>query len=95
MTIKSCKKELNEEKKMNVLMDIINKFFKNMLIIGIMCMLVFIRKHMKNNITIGKLMGYLLLACISMTCIYIADSFVYNNLIVGLGVYLGYELLKL
>ncbi len=66
-----------------------------MLIIGIMCMLLFIRKQMKDNLTIGRLLGYLLLACISITCIYIADSFVYNNLIVGLGAYLGFELLKL
>ena len=66
-----------------------------MLIIGIMCMLLFVRKSMKENLTIGKILGYLLLACISITCIYIADSFVYNNLIVGLGVYLGFEIMKM
>lgn len=94
MTIKKCAKEQNEEKKFDYLVKILNKFFQSMLILGVVCILIFVRKSMKNDFNIGKLLGYLLLSCIGMVCIYMADSYAYNNLIVGLGACVGFELLK-
>ena len=94
MPIVKCKKIQNEETKINYIVSIGNKFFKSMLILGVISILVFVKRSMKNDVSIGKLLGYLLLSSIGMVCIYIADSYAYNNLIVGLGACIGFELLK-
>ena len=94
MTVKKCKKEQTEERNTNYLIEVINKFFKSLIIICVVCVLIFIRKSMKNDLNIGKLLMYILLAGIGMVCIYIVDSYAYNNLIVGLGACIGFELFK-
>ena len=54
-----------------------------------------IRKGMRDNLTIARIISYILLACMGMVTIYMADSYAYNNLLVGLGAYFGFELVKL
>lgn len=90
-----CQKRDKEETVVNNVTRILTQFGKCLLIMGSIFMLVYIRKSIKDKMTIGMIIAYILLACLAMVCIFLADQFAYNNLLVGLGAYFGFELLKL
>ena len=91
----TCKKKENNDKYIDFIIKVIYQFFKCLLILSVVFILIMLRKGMKDNLTIAKIISYLLLASIGMVSIYMADSYAYNNLIVGLGAYFGFELIKL
>ena len=90
-----CKKEVKEERYVDFMIKVVHQFFKCLLILSVIFILVMIRKGMKDNLTIARIVSYILLACMGMVTIYMADSYAYNNLLVGLGAYFGFELVKL
>ncbi len=90
-----CKNVVNEEKYVDFLTKIVHQFFKCLLILSVIFILIMIRKGMRDNLTIARIISYILLACMGMVTIYMADSYAYNNLLVGLGAYFGFELVKL
>lgn len=90
----TCKKEEEQERYIDRVIHLIHQFFKCLLILGSVFVLIMIRKGMADNLTVGRVFAYLLLACLAMVIIYMADSFAYNNLLVGLGAYFGFELVK-
>lgn len=91
----TCKKEVREEKYIDLIIRILNQFLKCLLILSVIFILIIIRKGMQENVTIAKLISYILLASIGMVIIYMADTYAYNNLLVGLGAYFGFSLIKL
>lgn len=91
----TCKKEIKEERYVDLIIRVVHQFFKCLLILTTIFILIMIRKGMKDNLTIARIISYILLACIGMVTIYMADSYAYNNLLVGLGAYFGFELIKL
>ena len=91
----TCSKKEKEEKYVDYIIRIVHQFFKCLLILSVIFTLIMIRKGMRDNMTVGRIISYILLACIGMVTIYMADSYAYNNLLVGLGAYFGFELIKL
>jgi hypothetical protein len=92
----SCKRKPNdEEKTVFYIRSALVQFFKCFLILSCIFVLVLTRKSMAASLNIGKVIAYILLACLAMVVIFMADKFAYNNLLVGLGAYFGFELLKL
>ena len=91
----TCSKKDKEEKYVDFLVRVVHQFFKCLLIISVIFVLIMVRKGMRDNMTVGRIISYVLLACIGMVAIFIADSYAYNNLLVGLGAYFGFELVKL
>ena len=91
----TCKKEVKEEKYVDLIVRVIHQFLKCFLILSVIFILIMIRKGMKDDLTIARIISYILLACIGMVTIYMADSYAYNNLLVGIGAYFGFELIKL
>ena len=92
----SCKRKSGEEAKLaNQLSRALVQFFKTLLILSCIFVLVLVRKGMKDRLNIGIIIAYILLACLALVIIYLSDQFVYNNLLIGLGAYLGFELLKI
>ena len=91
----TCKKEIREEKYIDYIIRVIHQFLKCLLILSVILILIVIRKGMHENITIAKIISYILLTSIGMVVIYMADSYAYNNLLVGLGAYCGFEMMKL
>lgn len=92
---KICKKDQHEEKYIDFIIRVINQFFKCFLILAVIFVLTLIRKSMQRKMNIGICLAYCLLACVGMVCIYIADSYAYNNILVGLGAYFGFVLLNI
>ena len=90
----TCKKEQEQEKMMDKLVDLVHQYLKCLVILGCIFVLICIRKGMAKNLTVGRVFAYILLACLAMVIIYMADSFAYSNLLVGLGAYFGFELVK-
>lgn len=94
--VESCKrKQDGESKTVHYISIVLIQFFKCLLILSCIFVLVLIRKGMQASLSIGKIIAYILLACLAMVIIFMADKFAYNNLLVGLGAYFGFELLKL
>lgn len=90
-----CSRIDKEQNAVNQVTRVLNQFVKCLLIFGSVFTLVFIRRSLQKNMSIGMVVAYILLACLAMVCIFLADTFAYNNLLVGLGAYFGFELLKL
>lgn len=90
----TCKKKKKDDDFFNLIYKIVVQFIKSLLILGSIFTLIFIRKNINENLNIGKLISYVLLASLILVIIYMTDNFVYNNLIIGLGIYFGFELLK-
>ena len=92
---KKCSKAIREDNYVDLLTRVIYQFFKSLFLLGLILMLVLIRKSLRDNLTIAKGISYLLIASLAMATIYMVDNYVYNNLILGIGVYFGYSLMKL
>jgi hypothetical protein len=90
----SCKKEEEQSKIIDKLVNLVHQYLKCLVILGCIFALICIRKSMSQNLTVGRVFAYILLACLAMVIIYMADPFAYNNLLVGLGAYFGFELVK-
>ena len=90
-----CRKLDKEEQAVSQVTRVVTQFMKCLLIIGSILVLVFIRKSLQNNMSVGMIIAYILLACLAMVCIFLADQFAYNNLLIGVGAYFGFELLRL
>ncbi len=92
----SCKIKQDQEAKVadHIRLALV-QFFKCLLIVSSVFVLVLVRRGMRDSLNLGKVIAYVLLACLALVVIFLADKFVYNNLLVGLGAYLGFELLRL
>ena len=92
----TCKKKIpnNEEGYFAFMYKIITQYIKCIFIIGGILMLIYIRKGISSEITMGKLIAYILLASLVFVMISLADNFAYSNLIIGLGIYFGFEVLR-
>ena len=90
----TCKKKKQDDDYFNLIYKIVVQFIKSLLIIGSIFILIYIRKNINENLNIGKIISYIMLASLVLVIIYMTDNFVYNNLIIGLGIYFGFELLK-
>ena len=90
----TCKKRNNKTGNYNLLYKLVTQYLKTILTIGCIFLLIFIRKGITNDLTIGKIIAYILLAGLFLVIIFLADNFAYNNIIIGIGIYFGFELLK-
>lgn len=92
----SCNRKQDEEANIaNHIRAALLQFFKCLLILSCVFVLVLVRKSMRDSLNLGRVIAYVLLACLAMVIIFMADKFAYNNLLVGLGAYFGFELLRL
>ena len=66
----TCKKEVKEEKYVDLIVRVIHQFLKCFLILSVIFILIMIRKGMKDDLTIARIISYILLACIGMVTIY-------------------------
>ena len=92
----TCKKRepQNEEGYFALMYQILTQYIKCIFIIGGILFLIYIKKGITMDLTIGKLIAYILLSSLVFVMISLADNFAYNNLIVGLGIYFGFEILQ-
>ena len=91
----TCKKKLdNDDRYFDLAYRILVQYLKSLLIIGSILFLIYIKKGISKDLNVGKLITYILLSSLVFVVIYLSDNFAYNNLIIGLGIYFGFELLK-
>lgn len=91
----TCKKKRSQEDNyFNLLYRIIRQYLKCLLLLICILFLIYIRRGIRDNLNIGILFGYVLLASLVLVVIYLLDNFVFNNIIIGLGIFFGFELLK-
>lgn len=90
-----CSKNSKEDRYINTITKVIYQFFKSLFILVTIFILILIRKGLRENLTIVKTISYILIASLAMTTIFMVDNYVYNNLLLGLGIYFGFEIIKL
>ena len=91
----TCRKLSDKEDRyFNIVYRIIKQYLKCLIIIGGILFLIYIRRGISKELTIGKLIAYVLLASLVCVFIHLCDNFAFNNIIIGLSIYFGFELLK-
>lgn len=91
----TCRKLVDkEERYFDVIYRMISQYLKCLLIIGSILFLIYIRRGISKELTVGKLIAYILLSSLICLFIYMCDNLAFNNIIIGLAIYFGFELLK-
>ena len=88
-----CRKK-NKSQYANTVTNAIYQFFKCLLILSVLFVLVLVRRSLKSDFGIGIAVMYVIFACIGLVLLYLVDGYIYNNIFIGIGIYLGFELLK-
>ena len=88
------KKQQNEDNYFNLLYRLVKQYLKCFIFLICILFLIYIKKGITQNLNIGILFAYILLASLVLVIIYLIDNFVFNNLIIGIGIYFGFEILK-
>lgn len=91
----TCKKTRSQEDKyFNLFYRIITQFLKILLILSCLFILILIRKNIANSLNVGKIIAYIIFASVLFVILNVTDSYFYNQLLIGLGVYFGFEMLR-
>ena len=95
-SLKKCKKRQEGENQeyVNFVTDFLKQFGRCFLILIDIFMLVAVRKSVGTERNFGRVLAFSLFGALTMVVIYYADEFAFSNLVLGIGIYFGYELFR-
>lgn len=94
--IRKCKKRQEGENQeyVNFVTDFLKQFGRCFLILIAVFMLVAVRKSVGTERNMGRVLAFSLFASLTMVTIYYADEYAFSNIMLGIGIYFGYELFR-
>lgn len=95
-TLKKCQKKQEGENQqyVNFVTDFLTQFGRCFLILIAIFMLVAVRKSVGTERSMGRVFAFSLFGALTMVVIYYADEFAFSNIVLGIGIYFGYELFR-